>query len=333
MIKIIGRDAGCAGIKLAYKDNTGEIVEKSIRSLAKLGKASIGMGGVSGITYQCDGETWSISENYFGCEDTRYDDYPFESLNAVLGTHALIQAGLEGQDLQVSSGLPINQFYDSVKGPRADLINRKHAQNGLIVHRLGADGFQRVNIQTESIQVSPEGLAGWVDVCLDENGAPRSEVTSPVGLVDIGGRTTDIAVVTGGLSFDIEPEYTGTLKVGFLDLYQDLNEKLTDRYNCGKIEIAALDTALQTGKIQLFTEEPVDISEEIEQSKKAISKEIMREVGRRFSKVQHMAGVAYFGGGAENMRADLEKGQNVIIPGRAQFANARGYLKIALSRG
>ena len=332
MTQLIGTDAGCAGIKLAFRDNNGSIVEFSNPSVAKLGKAAIGMGGVSGVTYECDGEEWSISESFFGCEDTRFDEYPFSSLNATLTAHTLLKAGLSGE-LRISSGLPINQYYDPLKGPRTDLIKRKHDQYKLTVNKLGPDGFEPVGLDLKSFQVSPESLSGWADVCFDEDGSPCSEVTNPVGLVDIGGRTTDIAVVTGGLSFNIEPEHTGTLKVGYLDLYEKLNELLSDRFHCGRFETPVLDHALRTGEIKIFQDEPVEIVEQIEKAKKIISREIMREVGRKFSNVKSLAGIAYFGGGAEDMRADLVKGQNVIIPERAQFANARGYLKIALSRG
>ena len=331
MSHIVGLDAGCAAIKVVYQDKKGCIVESSVLSLAKSGKASIGMSGVSGVTYLCDGEEWSICASGFGAEDTRFNDYPFSTLNAVLSWHALVECGFEGQPLQVSSGLPINQFYNGVSGPIEDNILKKHNHYQMTVSRLTNCGFKEIELDIESIMVCPESVAAWADVCLDDDGQPRFEVINPVGLVDIGGRTTDIAVITGGLQFEVVPEYTGTINIGYLDIYQRLNEFISNRFDYHHhIDISVMEQAVRSGQITLFNNQPIDISEQIADAKKDVTRRIMREVGRRFSKVNQLAGVCYSGGGAEDMRSDLMKENNMIIPDRAAFANARGYRKIAL---
>ena len=332
MDNIIGLDAGCAYIKVVSKDKNGDLVEFSVPSLAKHGKATVGMGSISGVSYECEGEEWSINPSLMGCEDTRFDEYPFTEMNAVLSVHALIGAGFEGQSVNIASGLPINQYY-AENTPDLGNINRKHNNYFRKVRRLQSGQFRDVKIEMDSKLVCPESIAAWADICLDKDGNPTHEVSQPVGLVDIGGRTTDIAVVVQGLNFEVEQEFTGTLKTGYLDVLEKLNEYISEKYSVGKLEIAVLDQSLREGEITLGMGEPVNIQEEIKNAKKVISNGIMREVGRRFTKVSQMAGVCYFGGGAENMREELKELQHdVIIPERTQFSNARGYLKIAQFR-
>ena len=53
--------------------------------------------------------------------------------------------------------------------------------------------------------VFPEALSGWVDICIGADGEETEDTDRPVGLVDIGGRTTDIAVALPG--FQIDPDF------------------------------------------------------------------------------------------------------------------------------
>ena len=156
--------------------------------------------------------------------------------------------------------------------------------------------------------------------------ASLQSVSQPVGLVDIGGRTTDIAVALPG--WEVDTKYTGTIRTGYLDILKALSDQLKEKYKTGDIEISALEKAVKNNAIQLFTGDPVDITEEVTKARRMVSGEIIREVGRRFGNVKHMAGICYFGGGAEDMRKDLEE-EKVVIPEKPQFSNARGYLKIA----
>ena len=330
MVHLVGLDSGCAGTKLVHSLNSDTIQETVIPSLAKRGAASVSLDGKSGITYQCDGEQWSISPGAFGCEDTRFDSYPFSTLNAVLSIHALIEQGFSGERVKVASGLPLNQYYsvNDEGRPNKAMIERKHRQYDLTVKRRTPRGFEAVNITLESVRVCPESVAAWADYCLDDDGGLVFETMRPVGLIDIGGRTTDIAVISGGQAFQIEPEYTGTLAVGYLDIFQKVNAYINQQgFYDGVLETAVLDQAVRTGTIELFNE-PVDISEGVRDAKAVVVREIQREVERRFAKVKGMAGQCYFGGGAEDLRETLT-GDRIIIPKRAQFSNARGYRKIA----
>ena len=322
MSTIVGLDAGCAYIKTAQFDGKGGIIEKSVLSLAKLGKSTIGMGSGTGITYLCDGEEWSINPDRMNSEDTRFPTYPYSILNTVLSYHALIEAGFTGKDkVHLSSGLPLDHFFDGADIDDNRISDKIQQFNRRSVEIRGGGDVPKARIEN----VYPEALSGWLDISLDNDGNDTEQQTRPVGLVDIGGRTTDIAVVLPG--FQIDPDFTSTINRGYLDVCGKLNEYLIREHDCGTIETSVLDDALRTKEIQLVRGEMTDISEHCENAIGYVSGEIMREAERKLSRASHLVGTCYFGGGVEHMREQLSRGKSTFIPDRPQFSNARGYLK------
>ncbi len=321
MSRFIGLDAGCAYIKLAYFDDSGAIVEKSIPSLAKLGKSTVSINQGTGVTYLCDGEEWSINPDLTNTEDTRFRSYPYSELNAVLSVHGLVEEGFTKSDnLHVASGIPLNHFYN---GPDIDQgnIDKKLRNFHRDISVRGGGDLPEPQLK----HVYPEALAGWVDICLGDDGTVVEEQERPVGLVDVGGRTTDIAVCLPG--FQIDPDFTVTVDRGYLDVCEKLNEYLIQDYDAGRLNTAVLDESLRSKTIHLYRNQaPQDITKQVKNAINFVSNEIMRDVERKL-KGQHLAGTCFFGGGAEHMRDRIEQGKNTFIPERPQFSNARGYLK------
>ena len=104
-------------------------------------------------------------------------------------------------------------------------------------------------------------------------------------------------------------------------------EFLIRDFDSGPLNTAVLDESLRTQTIQLYRGQSAqDISEQVSAAIGFVSGEILREAERKL-KGGHLAGICYFGGGAEHMREQLSKKKNVYIPERPQFSNARGYLK------
>ena len=318
---LIGQDSGCAYIKTAFYNDKGEIVEHGIPSLLKRGKSTVGLGDDRGVTYLEGREEWSINPDPIATADTRFDSYPYSTINCVLSLHALKESGFTSEDdLQIASGIPLNHFYEGSDLNTGNIEDKLEIFNRTITIHGGGD-VPKPNIA----QVYPEALGGWIDICLDDKGNDVEKQSQPVGLVDIGGRTTDIAVVLPG--FKIEPDFTGTINIGYLDVCSKLNEFLNDQYKCGDLNTAVLDESLRTKTIKLYRDGVIDVSQEVDDAIKIISGEVMREVERKLNKANHLLGVCYFGGGAEHMQEQLKKKEHVFIPERPQFSNARGYLK------
>ena len=317
----VALDIGCSDVKLSYFNDKKEIICKVTPSLVRSGKASVNISGKSGFTYQADDEDWSVNDDYLNSEDTRFSSYQFSSLNRVLMVHALYQHLPDKQRFEVATGLPVDQYF--VNGVVSEKnIDLKHVN---VEKSVESKHFKK---NVKSRNVCPEAVSAWVDICFDNKGKQVQKITQPVAIVDIGGRTTDVAIVTP--DFSIEPSSTGTLKVGILDAYNLLNTKLmAQHYLDTNIDIFVLSEAFKSNEIQIDMSKVRDISKLVKEIKQSIASKILREVERKIDKVPHLQGICFVGGGAEALRQNLKTlGGNIFIPRDAVFSNCRGYLKI-----
>lgn len=315
----IGLDSGCAFNKAAFLDAEQNWVEASIPSLIRAGRANITLGGSQGYSYACEGEQWTADENAVDAEDTRFESFPYSTLNTVLTHHSLIKLAEQHDltdELVISTGLPLAHYFD-LAGVNNGAISRK--QDALKTTVTGSP--MQVNCQ----QVCPEGLAGWVDVRIDRHGRDKTSQSHAMAVADIGGRTTDICVVQP--DYSLVTEYTSTLNIGCLDIAAEANRLISERYGIGKINLMAMYQVLETGRIDLGQGKVQDVTEETRQATRTIAGRISREIERRTGNVPHLEGFCYLGGGAEQLRNFITS-DNIFIPNRPTFSNARGYLKI-----
>src|SRR3546814_11632163 len=102
--------------------------------------------------------------------------------------------------VSVVSGLPIDRFF--VNGtPNNDLITAKRQSLLRPIKRVANSPVKLVSIERH--QVLSEAVAAYFDAAYDANGnvnKPFMEISEldPVAVVDVGGATTDIAVVKEG---------------------------------------------------------------------------------------------------------------------------------------
>lgn len=315
----IGLDSGCAFNKTAFLNNEHEWVETSLPSLVRPGRANITLSGAQGDSYTCDGEQWTADENAVNAEDTRFNSFSYSTLNTVLTHHTLNKLAEEQgltEEVIISTGLPLGHYFDAV-GVNKSAIQRKQAS---LLKRVEGS-----KVKVICKQVCPEGLAGWVDTRLDRFGHEKASQSHAVAVADIGGRTTDICVVQP--DYSLISEYTSTLNLGCLDIVAEANRLISERYGVGTINPLAMYKVLETGTIDLGRGKVQDVTEETQQATQTIAGRIRREIERRTGNVPHLEGFCYLGGGAEQLKAFMI-GNNVFIPERPRFSNARGYLKI-----
>lgn len=263
---------------------------------------------------------WTADENAVDAEDTRFDSFPYSTLNTVLTHHTLktltTQNSLLVEEITLSTGLPLGHYFNNA-GVNKQAIQRK--QESLLKTVKGSE----INLVCK--QVCPEGLAGWVDARVNRNGQNKASQSHAVAVADIGGRTTDICVVLP--DYSLITEHTSTLNIGCLDIASEANRLISERYGVGTINLMAMYQVLETGRIDLGQGKVQDVSEETQQATKTIAGRITREIERRTGNVPHLEGFCYLGGGAEQLKSFIA-GNSVYIPERPTFANARGYLKI-----
>ncbi len=314
----IAIDAGCAYIKIACYDNNNRITTFAIPSIVSDEKPMSDLNGNKTPSYRCEGRQLSIIESSTRYEDTRLPDYPYSSVNTVLMHHGLIRAGIRNPEIQLSTSIPLHDYFfkmhESKKRKRDSVQRAISADAGLMLPTI------------EHKLTLPEGLAGWIDMCFDKEGKKKPNIpTGEVGLVDIGGRTTDIAVVNG---MAISTDSIDTVKMGYLDVMDHLNEELNIRFSdSGRFAISSLDKALHTRQIEIESGRVEDISEEVEKVLHAFSDRTLQEVNRILGNRGQLSGTCYFGGGVEHIRDIIMQQPKVFIPEQPQFSNVIGCLK------
>ena len=313
-----GVDAGCAYTKVVAFDNNNQLIQLARPSIIVRGKSATDLQGNKAPSYLCEGQQWSVLEHSSKAEPTTMDNYPYSNQNTVLIHHALKAAGIHNDQIQLSTSIPLEHYFSDMDGNK----QRKRQSIQKQVTDLSGQTLPQIDHRV----TVPEGLAGWIDMCYSFNGQKLPDVPNgPVGLVDVGGRTTDLVVVNG---LSVEDDTINTLSHGFLNIFEHLNELINQRFpDTGKFAIHTLDQAMEHKTIEIESGKVVDISELVSQSLNNFTHQLMDDVNRVLGSGKDLLGVCYFGGGVEHLRDVIVKQPKTFIPDNPQFANARGSLK------
>ena len=315
----VGVDAGCAYIKVVAFDDNNQLIKRAIPSIAVAGKPTADMTGKKSPSYMCDGQTWSINLNSSKYKDTRYPDYPYDQLNTVLLHHGIKQAGISNDEIQLATCIPLNDYYSEMELNKAR--KRDSSQKAVISN----DGLTLPKI--EHRLTVPEGLSGWIDLCFNFNGDKKSGMpTNDVGLVDIGGRTTDIAVIVREM--EIYTDTISTIPMGYLDVMANLNELINIQYkNTGKFALSDLEKALTARTMEIESGRVENIGVLVDQAISIFTASLFRDVSHIIGNAGQLSGTCYFGGGVHHIKETIKEQEKVFIPEDPQFCNAIGALK------
>lgn len=319
-------DDGHAGIKLYMRTAEGETCLR-INSRVRMGIHGTtmidhpGAGAKSVVpSYVTEGGQFTVGD-FHDAETARFDDYPFSGINRVLVAHALRLAGLGGKKVRLATGLPLSRFYKSGGHPNEDVIKRK--TEAIMKPVTAADGSPVAEI-VEHV-VFPEGLGAYIDFSVDGDGKMRAGMSSrTVAVVDIGGRTTDTAVVLPGRMID--HSRTGSADIGVLNLIEDVSSRLSRDLGT-EIPGYRIEEALNNGGTIYVWGKPTDISDKIQSASDAVLARIMVEVNRRLGSGVDMDQILLVGGGAHIFQRSLSSYPNLTVVERPEFANARGFYK------
>jgi len=324
-------DDGLAQMKLVGEMQDGSIktmkIPTAIRSASSGGVIDLS-GDLVGMYETEEGSRFVCSADLPG-EETRHPDFHVSQIDRVLTRHTLIEAGYTSTDLvELLTALPVDEYFVSGQVNRAR-IERKMDNLRRGVSIIG--GSANMPVVSEA-RVGCQAIAAFFDYTLTEEGNSRIGVApDSVAVVDIGGSTTDIAVVLRGKTID--QGSSGALRRGVLDVHAAFLAGLTKQLGfTPRLSPAAMDRAVRTGKIVLFREEK-DVSDILREAVADVGSQIMREVERKIGNAATMDAVIFVGGGAGLFRDVVKNWRGVEIPADPEFANARGLLKYARARG
>jgi len=320
----IGLDDGFDETKVALPN--GECIR--IPSLAKSGISetiSIDDSAANVFVYETSDGAFTTGQ-VLESDSTSFDEYPTSAMNRAIVAHALRVSGMNASHkLSICTGLPLKRIYRSSTLNKT-LIAAKQAN--LMTNDVKAkDGYKLPVIAKH--RVLAEGLAAWFDYVIDrdEKGTlarNQDKYEKRTAIIDIGGRTTDIAVVkAGGLDYS----RSSTIEAGMLSVKETIREVIFDEFDGIGLTNEQMFTALHENRIKLWGQWE-NISEIVNNAQREVSKQIYAESMRRLKKAADIDDVIFVGGTVNKFESLLDGWfRNQSIANDPAFANARGMQK------
>lgn len=319
----VGLDDGFDEVKIVLPDGT----TLRMPSHAKTGKdpvISFGDADKTVFGYKTNGKEF-MAGAVLEHDSTSSDDYPTSDLNRIIVSHALRMAGLDAKHkLHICTGLPLKKYY-KLSSPNVDLIKRK--MTNLTLNNVEADDGYSLPI-IEEHQVLPEGLASWFDFITERNKNGDIEKNQDkygmrIAVIDIGGRTTDIAVLHKG---QLDYARSSTIEAGMLSVKEHVKEMLSDEMDID-INNEQMHHAIAEGRIKAWGDW-VNVSEVVNQAQNTVAERISVEAKRRLKNAADIDHVIFVGG-TVNKIPNLIEGwfRQQTVASDPGFANARGMQK------
>ncbi len=323
-IPSVAVDDGFAQIKVVSVGEDGAFQCRSFRSSIRHGAIASVSGEGAVATYSTDGgqTKMSVSDEVAG-ESTRFDGFHTSAMNRILIAHGLMASGFADQTIDLCAGLPVSDYFLG-QARNEELIERKCANLRIPVESLVPDSGACPKYRT--IEIGCQAIAAFMDYAIDDNFNDREDIAvDRVGVVDVGGRTTDIAVILGGQRYDADR--CGTENIGVLNIHEALGSmirrefKTTEKYSADVI-----DRAVRTGTIRLWGK-PRDIRNLIDEAKQETAQKLRNTITRMIGSASDLDAVLFVGGGAALFRDMVDEFPNGVLPADPEFSNGKGLLK------
>lgn len=325
---LVAIDDGYAQIKLAgdsvKKDNKMNLASFN-SSIMHGSLGSLSGNGAIGYYETDDGKTKMTVSDLIAGEATQFDGFHTSSMDRILINHALLHAGYSGKKIDLWVGLPVADFFKGVEKNK-ELIEQKKSNLKIEVRNAVPNGDSLAMIST--INVGCQAVSAFVDYYIDDNGKERDVSIDKIAVVDIGGRTTDIAVILNGNIF--EPNSSGTENIGVLDVRNELKNLINKKFNINdEFSNSVLDKALRTGSLKLWGKEQ-NIKELIQQASHGPVQKLERMIVQKLGRGSDLDAILFVGGGASCFSSikNLFPNNGIIVKD-SEFANARGLYKYA----
>ncbi|MBO9428662.1 ParM/StbA family protein [Sulfitobacter sp. R18_1] len=321
-------DDGYAQTKLVGEcPETGEIKKAIMRSTVRAGRVGLGNFSGGGISLYAteEGDHFTVSDE-IESENTQFDGFHTSQLNRVLVNHALMESGYSGRNVSLVTGLPVGDYFldderdhEHIEAKRVNLLKSVSSANGDPMPILS------------DVRVGCQAVAAWFDYVLDENLKKRNDASGRIAIVDIGGRTTDIAVVLGGHAID--HSVSGTANHGVLDVYNAMSKAIRKEFRVrDQFPLDQVDQAVRTGKFKIWNQEH-DVSHIVDEVVRDQEGRIAREVHRRVGSAANLSAVVFVGGGSALFKSVANHFPNGHVAEDPEFSNAMGLYKYIKVKG
>ncbi len=327
--ELVAVDDGYAQVKVWRQAAAGlPEIRLLVPTAFRSGKDGVtGLDGTAvGDSYETEGETFVAGTGL--TEETRWDGYHVSAMNRVSVHHGLAQAGLFDARLQLVAGLPVREYFRNGARNAAFINSKIESLKKPVLHHSG----RRVDIS--GVIIAPQAIAVFADWAMDENFKLRDPdlKSAEIAVVDIGGRTTDIAVITRAGSA-VDHARSGTENIGILDVVLGIERGLREKFDLPdeRLPQGILMNTLRTGEAKLFGRlKPAQ--DVVEMAKREIQAKVRRLLQQKLGSAVSLHSVLFVGGGALAMKelaADYPN--NGMVINDPEFANARGMFRLGQS--
>ncbi len=323
---LVAVDDGYAQIKLYGDTPDGGVVKHLNRSSVRSGRYGIGSVSGEGMIglYDTEVGSFTVSEE-IESENTQFDGFHTSAMNRVLVDHALVTAqdGIyAGHDIELITGLPVADYFS--QGFRNEEKIAQKTSNLMKPVQILSGGQSP---QIVKVSVGCQAVAAWFDYAMDDNLEIRNDIDGEIAIIDIGGRTTDIATVIGGHSVD--HARSSTANIGVLNVYTDVTRSISAKFELrDDLKLKMIDQAVRTGRVKIWNEIH-DVSDMVQKVIDEYQNKIAREVERRINSGATMNAVVFVGGGSALFSNIAKEFRNGVIIEDPEFSNARGLYKFA----
>ncbi|MBJ8931589.1 ParM/StbA family protein [Citrobacter freundii] len=327
--RFVGVDDGFFSIKVFTGDKSISIPSRAAKGITLVDSGD----GDTGFIFNTDsGDTFTVDANVPGALDTRTltTDYPVSNVNRVLVHAALVAAGLGGEECEIVTGLPVSHYYLPNTDKNEFLVSKKKESISKPV-TCGVEGNTPV-AQISRNEVCSEAIAAFIDQMIDNDGNQTANADSLKNgvtcVIDIGGQTTDCAVLNPGMRINMQR--SGSSEVGVLYLYDEIKIKLATKFsiNISSITKRQVESALKNGSISIYREVH-DVSHEVEQCKASLFDRIQTAINEHVGDDSDIETLIFVGGGAIVFGTEIQNAyRGALIPAEPEFANARGMYKL-----
>lgn len=307
--------------------STGFRIKTPSRAMSGLSnRISISGAQSSVFSYNTSEGQFSMGDIEDG-EDTAYDDYPFSAQNRVIVAHAFRLAGLdENTQINLVSGLPLKRFYLKNK-PNKDVIDRKK-QNLLKYDVVGLDGYKPPKVIGHTVMA--EAIAAWVNYVILRNkgklSIDKERVAKRTAIIDVGGRTLDIAVVK---DWDLDADRSTSDEIGMITIIEAMRERLYDFFGGVEPTDEMVEQAVETGFVSAWGKLN-NVKEIREDVIMGVVNSLRATIKRRLKSAQDIDSVFFIGGTSKFLEKYLNGWFiNQVAVENAEYANAEGMLKYA----
>jgi plasmid segregation protein ParM len=343
-LRVIGQDDGhdtiktCAGWDPATnKFLYGYHKSRAVQGLEQV--MAVSRNGSSGGAYATEEQRFTIADgqSLLRSLDTRMDNYPLSALNRTLVNHALADCGLADTPIYLVTGLPVDQYYKN-SAPNTEMIDAKIANLAKPVQRIGAGpGLAKISKQG----VVSEAIAAFYDALIKPDGAFDAEIEAlisrrPVGVVDMGGKTTDIVVIAENVR-SVYSSRSGTANIGVLQLLDKVGERIKSEFQLNaNPPTPYVEEACRTKRYELFGEEK-DVSHIVEEACRELLAQVQNFFVSKVGDGSDLGAILFVGGGTALIQsalgteafASVYKGRRFIAKD-PEYANARGMWKYGM---